>query len=421
MTSPFLSSRNIDHIFQICSLFLKDKYKIELPEQQLRSVLVKCMEELINYYQENPPTPSMEEMNKRTIIKAKDRIFILARDMNMPRHPPPPSHVTVSQVTPAPAPAPPPVPPSPIMEEQDHSEDTEVFIKKLQNLELQRTASVTVSPASQEPLLKQVVPTAPPPSSNGTTVLYIPSSAPSGPRMSKPFVVYSGDRMWSYFHERSVMSWEGPTPVADATYMKCTNILLSQALHIITPIIKIRIEGPGNHSVETLCTFSKKGRKWDIWEPASETIGTLRVVPCPWTIRLYDVGNRLLDLGKDGYTIQEAVILINGNTKWTFGEEIPMLTRGMTLLCKCNDGTIKKHSALHVHETSVEVEGAHTGVVGYLCAVEDLQITIIMEMIKNETLTHNSPNEHGNTTIPPRVTGGGTSRGAIDPATKGGK
>lgn len=417
MTSPFLAPRNLDHIFNICYPFLRDKYNVELPDAQLRSILKQCMEELMEYYHENPPAPAIDELNKRTIIKAKDHILILMRELNMPRPPPPPApSVNVSALS-----QPPPVPPSPIMEDQDHSEDTEIFLKKLQNLELQRTATVVTPPS--EPLLKPTAPPTPPPST-GTTVLYLPSSsAPIAPRISKPFVIYSGDRMWNYFHERAIMSWEGPLPVSDSMYMRCTSLLISQAQYIVSPIIKVRIEGPGNHMAETICTFAKKGRKWDIWEPASESIGNLRVVPSPWTIRLYDMTDRLLDLGKDGYAIQEAVKLLNGNTKWTFVEMVPMLTRGMTLLCRGGDGTIKKHTALHVHENAVEVEGAHTDAVGCVCAIEDLQITIIMEIIKNESGsgTSSSVDNHGNTPVPARLTGSGVARGTISTPKKSGK
>ena len=425
IVNHLLGQRNVDHVLQLCLQFLREKYQINIQESQLRSILIKCMNELLDLYKDNQQQlPSVDEFNKQTIVRAKQQIMIHVREISStPSHPPPPEPkpIVVPQSL---QPPPPPVPPSPIMEEQDQSEDSETFLKKLQTLELQRNASVvpnTTPPPVREPLFqtKSQGTVAGPPASSGTTVLYLPSpqtalSIPS----SKPFVVHSGDRLWNYFHDRSILSWEGPLPSQD-TYMKCTSLLISPQTYIVSPIIRVCIEGPGGHTCETICTFSQKGRKWDCWAPASETIGTLRTVPCPWTIRLYDVTGRLLDLGKDGYSIKEATHLLNGNTKWVLHESIPMLMRGMTILCQGKDGSIRRHTALHVHENSIEVEGKHLDVNDCVCAVEDLQVTIIFEIIKNETIQ--PVNTNGNTAVPSRTVGNGTPRGTIGTSSKSGK
>lgn len=442
--SHLLSQRNRDHVFHICFQFLKDKYKIELPEKQLHSILSQCMSEMIDYYTNSPPFPSVDEFNKRTIVRAKEKILLLMRDITMPPPPPRPkprviekeaprandhmvgAHQTFDTTVD-------PEPPKNSIDDDDAQQE-ESFLKKLQNLEMQRNASVVpstnvesnkagvggvASGAGASVLTPK--PAAPPPPS-GTTVLYLPTSSDPTVRTSKSFVVHSGDRMWSYFHDRSILSWEGPLPVAE-TYMHCTSLLISPATHIVSPIIRVAIEGPGGHESETICTFMRKGRKWDMWEPASGTLGTMRTVPTPWTIRLFDVTGRLLDLGKDGYTIQEAHALLNKNTKWVFHESIPMLTRGMTLLCRHSDGTVRRHTALHVHESAVEVEGKHTDVVGCVCAIDDLQVTLVFEIIKNESgaTTPALAAAHGNTTVPVATLGGGTVRNSIEAPRKGGK
>jgi hypothetical protein len=432
--TQLLSQRNQEHVFRICFQFLKDKYHLDLPEGQVRMILSQCMNDMVEMYKQNPPFPPVDEFNKRTIVRAKEQIMLLLREITMP--PPPPR--------PTPPPAAPPkmqtVPPShpmsppalPVREDnvgddaiEESGEDT--FLKKLQNLELQRNASI-VTAASQprpvEPAGDAMVlapkPVAPPPPS-GTTVLYLPTPTDGGVRMGKSFVVHSGNRLWSYFHERALLSWEGPMPGSES-YMHCTSLLISRSAQIISPIIRIAIEGPGGHNAETLCTFAQKGHKWDVWQPASSTIGTMRTVPTPWTIRLYDITNRLLDLGKDGYTIREATALINQNTKWVFHESIPMLTRGMTLLCRHADGTVRRHTALHVHDASVEVEGRHTEVEGCVCAVEDLQVTLVFEMIKNETAPPVVGGvAHGNPPVSVSTVGSGVVRGAIETPAKGGK
>jgi hypothetical protein len=387
------------------------------------------MSDMVELYKQNPPFPSVDEFNKRTIVRAKEQILLLLRDITMPPPPPRPTPPMQSSSVPerslpqrSPMPNPPPVPPSPIMEEQDTSEDADHFLKKLQNLELQRNATMVPS-ANPRPQEESVVltpkPSQPPPPS-GTTVLYLPTPTDAAMRTSKPFVIHSGDRMWSYFHDRSILSWEGPLPASD-TFMNCTSLLISPSAHITSPIVRVEIEGPGGHTSETICTFMRKGRKWDMWQPASSTIATMRTIPTPWTIRLFDVTGRLLDLGKDGYTIREATALINKNTKWVFHEPIAMLTRGMVLLCRHMDGTVRRHTALHVHENSVEVEGRHTEVVGCLCAVDDLQVTLVFEVIKNETPPASVSAAHGNSSVPAGTIGGGTVRGAIETPSKSGK
>lgn len=422
--SHLVSQRNRDHVFSICYQFLKDKYQIELPEKQVRSILSQCMTEMIDIYSNNPPFPSVDEFNKRTIVRAKEKILLLMRDLTMPPPPPPPKRTPPQPSMMEREPAAQSLPPQSATLNDDPPEEEESFLKKLQNLELQRNASIVPDTSSNKqiaatPTLLSPKPAAPPPPS-GTTVLYLPTPTDGPVRTSKSFVVHSGERMWNYFHERAVLSWEGPLPISD-TYMHCTSLLISPATHIVSPIIRVAIEGPGGHECETICTFTRKGRKWDIWEPASSTLGTMRTIPTPWTIRLFDVTGRLLDLGKDGYTIQEAVALLNQNTKWVFHESIPMLSRGMTLLCRHADGTIRRHTALHVHESCVEVEGKHTDVVGCVCAVDDLQVTLVFEIIKNETGTRDHSGTHGNPPVPIATVGGGTLRSAIEPPAKSGK
>lgn len=427
--TQLLGQRNREHVFQICFQFLKDKYHLNLPEGQVRMILSQCMTDMVEMYKQNPPFPPVDEFNKRTIVRAKEQIMLLLREITMPPPPPRPTAASTPAKTQAPASSPPPPPSMPIPQDieddviEESGEDN--FLKKLQHLELQRNASI-VSAASQprpaeavgDSMVLTQKPAAPPPPS-GTTVLYLPTPTDGGVRTGKSFVIYSGDRLWSYFHERSVLSWEGPTPGSES-YMHCTSLLVSRSAQIISPVIRVNIEGPGGHAAETLCTFAHKGHKWDVWQPASSTIGTLRAVPTPWTIRLYDITGRLLDLGKDGYTIREVTTLINQNTKWVFHESIPMLTRGMTLLCRHSDGTIRRHTALHVHDSAVEVEGRHVDVEGCVCAVEELQVTLIFEMIKNETAPP-VVGGHGNPAVSVSTLGGGAVRGAIEASAKGGK
>jgi hypothetical protein len=366
-TSAFFAVKNVQHIFELCRRFLVDKYQVDVPEKQLRTILQDVMQELQDYFDNHPPMPPVDELNKRTIIRAKEKILLLMRDLTMPPSPPPPPAASL--------------PKSP---EEDDTQDPkdEEFFNKLQQLELQRSASIA-TPAPTPPKEPLLVPSAPlPPPPSGPTVLYVPTTAPL--RSSQTVLIAGIDRDWQYFHDRASMVWSGPLPISESSQLSLSALWLPSGVDQHTPYVLLEIEGAGGHLLEVVCSRAQKGDTWDMWRPISDSSALLKSVACPWNLRVKDAFRELLPLGSDGMVIEEVERLASGNTQWTLSHTTHV-QKGTCLVVQDNKGKRTRFTVLQVYAKRIEVAGDATRLQGSLCAVWNQQWSLVLENVKIES------------------------------------
>lgn len=411
-----VSPQNIQYLHKICTQFLQEKYNIEISDKNLRAFLQASIQELTQTYTLNPPFPPVEDFNKRVIIRVKDKVILFVRENSMPSHPPPPhkivkpkeelrnniggtseeqqimpqapteeqarTHTTLENMLP---------PPTMVSLPSNDEDAEETFARKLQELELQRSATIaqrdqvvssSLSPPVQKPYIVAPSPTPPPPSS-APTVLYVPTVTNIS-KFSKSIVIHSAERLWDYFHDRNTFMWAGPTP--DSSSLCIVSLLLPSIVASQTPVVEINIHGAGGHQIDVHCVCShRSGAAWDIWKPASLNETSLRTIACPWNIQLRDVLHQPLDLGLDGFTIQEAAIMPRGTTTRLKLSSNAHIQKGSILMFKDIHGNITKLRVVQVSDLGVEVEGDHTSTEGKICGIWDMQSSIVMEVTKNES------------------------------------
>lgn len=414
------SQQNIQYLFKICSQFLVEKYNLDIPEANLRSFLQSGIQELTQFYVANPPLPSIEDFNKRVIVRVKEKAMLHLRASSMPSHPPPPHKIPSSNIIkpkeeiapradstsdPSLMSSPPPnyqkdpgnMLPLPSMETiqtNTENDNEDSFVKKLQELELQRSASIapqdqvtaTKNQGSvQTPSSYLTAPVPPPAPPSAPTVLYVPTVT-NVSKLSKSIVIHSAERLWDYFHDRNAFMWAGPTP--DSSSLSVVSLVLPSIVASLTPVVELHIQGAGGNHIDIHCVCSQRsGAIWDIWKPASVNEASLRTIACPWNIQLRDVLHQPLDLGSDGITIIDAALMPYGNsTRMKFSNH-SFLQKGSLIMHKDVNGNIVKHRVLQVSDIGIEVEGDLTKSEGVIYGVWDMQSSIILEVTKNETET----------------------------------
>lgn len=393
----FVSVTNVQYLFQLCKEFLQDKFQLKVSEPQLQSMLQSSMQELILYFRNHPPMPSLDELNKRAIIRVKDKAL---QGVSPPQRPTKPSRPRSSKppveeeeepiASPSPAltdPLPPPVMESKRPTDPNVAEDGDDFVKRLQQLELQRSANLVVA---ENPSSKALQPPAPPvlqaPAAapappSAPTVLYVPTvQSPS--KMSRTIVVSSLDRMWDYFHDRHTFPWNGPTP--DSSTIAVARLLLPSRVSRQTPLVEVRVTGAGGQTIDIHCTCVAQGPVWDTWQPVA-THATLRNIACPWNIQLRDISQQPLELGKDGIQVRGAELLPRGTTKLQLSDQ-EGIHKDTLLVCKAPGGEVTRHHVLQVSDLGVEIAGARVSSFheDVLCAVWNMQSTVVLEVTKNE-------------------------------------
>lgn len=455
----FLSNTNKEHVLALCNQYLKNAHSIEVPLDRLFLILKSVMQDLKAYYDENPPFPSLEDMNKRTIVKTKERIMLFMREAAVAGRKAPTDgrgdarepqkmmvrkakssneNVATNSLPPPPS-IPRPVPASndalvpgalfPIAEEtveavetaeteevfavdavigmeedtNTRGNDKDIFMRRLQELELQRNASLaskmeqSATTAPSQPVFLQSTQPAASSLTAGPTVLYVPTV--QSQKATNTLQICGLDREWYYFHDRSVLVWSDSTVQQNASRMYLSCVLLPSFVRNRTPLVQVCIESVGNHQqlLHCVCRDSGGGSGsggWDIWKPPTESAGALLPLACPWTIHIRDVMGQPLAIGHDGITITEAQRLTNGHTKWTLQrhpeDSVGSLlgsgiTKGHHIICRQADGTQTKHEILQVYENEVSVLGDQLQCKGCICAVWELQATILIETEKLTT------------------------------------
>lgn len=425
MTSPFFLKNNRDYIFDLCTQFLGEKYNIELPEEQLRPLLFRTMNVIYEHYKSHPPMPSVDELNKRTIIQAKKEVlssFVAqqsSRSQSQTAHQPQSSHQHQSTHTPQSAhmptqyqqqmsvavtQMPPPnvavpslesgnLPPPPISDYDDDGE--EGFLKKLQELELQRHAVAVTEPQQlQAPISASVsgpsattTPSTPPaPSTNTPTVLYVPTQAPI--KSSKTIAIHGFHRMWDYFHDRFTFGWAGPIPTAIegmSGTLEVAALMLPACVATMTPLVEVRIEGVGSSIQSVICipngSSSASESLWHVWRPISEGMSILKTIACPWTIQLLDAIGLPLDLGKDGFHVLESEesvhTLEKDGTRLVLSDSIPT---GSVLMWQAGDA-LQRSRVVKSSKNIVEIEGNHVSTLrpGTVCGLWSKQSSLLLE------------------------------------------
>jgi len=298
---------------------------------------------------------------------------------------------------------------------QNEFSSDDIFMKKLQELELQRNASLLTP--SPQPIVDPVNSQNQNKSSNlntnlvtnnntsaninpnAPTVLYVPTIAPI--RSSKSILIHSVDRMWDYFHDRSSFGWAGPLPdLGNGNELEFGAILLPSCVASETPIVEVKIEGVGNNIQSIFCVLSNNSSSqintngtisngWHIWKPITEGLSILKSLPCPWNIHLLDSLGEPLQIGKDAIEILEVdYALSKGNTRLVLAYS-SLIIKGSILMWKDDEGKLKRakvlNSALNNSHNILEIEGDYVAKLNknVLCGLWNMQSTIILE-IKNK-------------------------------------
>lgn len=356
-------------ITQLCAAFMKDKYGITVEDAKMKrmcAVAMKQVEDSIG----NQTLPTIEIQKRAiSIVKAK----LLKEQKPIPEQP-------VIQPPSAPLP--------PIAEQDDSKHDeTEDFAQRLQELEMTRNAALAASmikppsdpvkPGVDTKAVERVAAVnAPMP-----TVVYIPSGSTKFAK-SKPIIINGIDRMWNYFHERSVVVWSGPLPTfAESFTMSLNSLTLPPT--ISTPYVIVDITSATGVQVLIPCFKVFSSHPWDVWKPVSQNVATFTPFACPWTIKLLDCRQQPLDLGKDGEIVDTVSKLLNGCTKITLKSKT---TGGLKPGHRIITGTGKKQTSktvMHVLNNEIEIEG--DVLPGQIICNESAQMSLLFEAQKNDS------------------------------------
>lgn len=442
-----LSAENINTISAVCGKFISERYNVELAENTLRQILTNIHKKNLEYYRINPPLPSLEELNKRAISEVRD--FILQQQQQLPprskpqiqQQPQRPSQqlqelqqlqeqqfqqrqqfeTNIQQFQPLPPPQiQQSIPQQQIQQhqpqqqpqsqgfEQDFAEISERndnliseqndssireekneddFFKKLQTLELQRGTQINLQQTTNDPIPSSVsqqrVQPAPPQSTN--TIIYMSNATTADARHTKPIVLCGASRMWVHIVDRNIISFNGPLP--DSMHIRLSRLMLPKRVSQNTPCINVRIKSATDKNMEVLCHLEKEGPIWDIWKPISTALSLIKTFACPWTITLYDLFNKPLEMGKDGNIITSVTRLMNGNTKLSVDPETDAKSYAQLLL-QTQDGIEEHINSLHIMGNTIEIPGDYTHLKvneSYICNLQ-AQAYIVLEMEK-DTIT----------------------------------
>jgi len=376
-----LDDRNIIFLSSICDKFLQDKYNITYNLNILKKTTYNIATSIVNYHTSNPPFPAFEEINKIILSEVKKYILnqfttlsqnekgnekekgkekakvskpiksqstrleeeLLQRKVDMQKDTNIVLTTTKEYLDP------------PIIETKTDLTETD-FFEKLKELELKRDLITT---PLQEEVKPPVVPTIPEnklpfiassSKEETSTIIYVPTSSKTVLE-SKPILINSVERMWNYFHSRSILVWNGPMP-NNILHFYFSCLMMPKVINTITPYIIVEIEAIGNKKMEIIClcesgisenTNANINRiGWDIWKPQSKSMSILKQYACPWTFKLFDCYRSPIDLGNDGIKIINTELLQTGNTQIYIDDletNIEDIELGNRLLIKNEDNT----------------------------------------------------------------------------------
>jgi ribosomal 50S subunit-recycling heat shock protein len=348
-----LSTNNINTLAGICEKFFLEKYKAEITKEALNMFLPKILSRIVDHYNQHPPMPSVEEINKIAMMQVKS--FVLQQisqssrssDINVNTN----TNINANTTTntnanihahedydedePLPTPQVQPLAPIqqqsqsmasfPQAESVDRAVKEDEFMKRLQSLEMQRNNGVILEQNQKLSLPTQPVPSTPiqspiplTPNNNNNmppqpTIIYVPSSNPEKKATKHVITINGYDRQWEYFPDRSTFVWSGPAPT-NTTSFALSCVMLPRLIGTLCSVIHICITGAGNHKCTIPCVMATQGTCWDKWIAIHPEIHALS---CPWTIQLLDSSLNSIDFGQDNIIVRTVDTLLNNNIRIT--------------------------------------------------------------------------------------------------------
>jgi hypothetical protein len=383
----------------VCERFFVEKYNAHITNETLKVILPKIFSKIIDYYRDNPPLPSLQDINKLAMTRVRD--FVLKKLEENDQTTSLPSFVQSSQqhiqqqmqqlsefqIPSAPEPLGAAVETHepvhepvyeqhvydqsgefPQMHMKDGAVDEDDFRKQLQSLELQRNEGIVLNPREQLPFLQPasinpVHPIATGASPASPTIIYVPSANPKAQTKKQLVCINGEDRQWEYFKDRSKIVWNGPAPsTVSAYHLQC--VMLPKHIAKSHPYVYLRINGVGNYIADVVCTLKTRGDTWDTWAPVHSEIP---VMSCPWTLSLLDGKQQSVDMGNDDAVVSQADSLlgsvnanVNGNTniRVTFENNCADVQPDDVILLK-KEARVTKHIVRRVLENHKYVEITH--------------------------------------------------------------
>lgn len=300
MSSPgYLSVTNIDHVFSLCQRFLQERKQVNLPTEQLMSVVKSTMQAISANAGSNPPP--LNELNKITMGKVRDTVLAaLAQPPSQPPMQPPPSVQPAQPVQARPEP--------------ENAVEEDIFFQKLKELEIQRSTTERPQPPSNVATLKAdvsevspapVAPSAPilPP----TVIVHTNEKRPSN-----AIYISSRQRSWNVQTQRSTFLWEGDIHNA-FEYQSEALVVSVIAPSIWHPVLWLNIEGAGGQTQSCYLKASHTHGPWTYYTPFREATGMIRLVSPPWKVSLCDDQKEPLNLGDDAWIIKKTLETSKGH------------------------------------------------------------------------------------------------------------
>lgn len=406
---------DIDYIINNAIIVLNNQ-KIPSNKKTIKQILMPFINGCIEHFNKNPPFPPLSEINRRAIAHIVDKIKNIpkidyeyeksiksfqksaqsldeSREYinqlnNQPRFPAEIARYETPltdiqndiQLQ---------LPKTELIEKDNDTDNT--FLKKLEDLEITRNNLNTNVPAPSpvpiisntpsQPINQQVI--------AAPTVIYVPTKV----KLSdlKQIVINSYDRDWCYSTNRSIFVYSGPIPSGENIKLGFAGIFLPKNVATLTPIIIIEIEGAGGQKQNILCTLSFQGVIWDMWNilrtPDSKD-ANLKNISCPWTIKLYDIYNELLNLGNDSQIITNVEILMNKNASIELNNNSDIDNNNIITIKKGNKDygkfkIINKNNERYQIE-SIENNKNYSELQDGLICNMTKQVIMIIEIKKNE-------------------------------------
>ena len=397
--------------------------------KRVRSILTSFIQGCFEHFNKNPPFPPVSEINRRAIANVvdvirtkslekqqqehdqiqlpqynqkfeeaqqrssnslKESVEFMNQHHNQPRYP---SEVSKYNKPIQELPKNIELPKMEILDDNIDEENT--FLKKLEELEITRNTLNTTTPAPSPIPSQNIQPSAPQQQSitpqiiAAPTVIYVPTKA----KLSdlKQIIINSYDRDWDYSANRSIFVWAGPIPSGESIKLGFSGIFLPKIVATNNAIIIIEIEGAGGQKQTVLCSLSLQGVLWDTWNiirtPDSKNCD-LKHMACPWTIKLYDIYNELLNLGSDSQIINNVDVLMNSNAVVEFNSETDLENNNIFIIKKgnINYGKYKIVNKLdHRYQIqSINNNKNYNELQGGIICNLNKQIIMVIEIKKNE-------------------------------------
>jgi len=381
---------NIDDLIQRTSIILLQN-NFNLSNKKIRSALGDFIGQAFEHFRSNPPFPLIEEIEKRAIT----HVITLARASGGGSGGSGGGSGSGAKMD------------LPLPEIDVKDNDEQSFFKKLENMEIMRKIQPDKSQIPSLPIFEPQAqesfkPQLPPQVVAAPTIVYIPTKTKISDL--KQIIINSIDRKWDYNPKRSIFIWSGNISNDENIRLAFAGIFLPKIVATISPVIILEIEGAGGSKQNILCSLNSEGPFWDKWFVIRTTDSkdtTIRQLASPWTIKLYDVYNNLIELGEDAYIIKNVDILLNGNASMELEVPSDDLKDNNIFIIKKNDKITGKYKVLSKLNNFYQIRCIETTnitdfynnlVGGIICNIS-AQVTMIIETAKNELQVGTAKNE----------------------------